>query len=420
MKPILPILALLFGLFAASSAIAQPTIVTSEDTIKVMQYNLLRFPGTTVATRLPLLIKVLRYTKPHIFTINEMSVEAGGDIILNQALNINGETRWARGKFIGGMTPYNMIFYRSDLFGHLFQDSIQTVPRYTRGSRMYYKDPALGGPLPIDTTYFDIYQMHLLSSQGTSQEASRNVQCQALVSRLTNIVRDSNVIVTGDFNLYRSAEAAYQTLLGPGPFKFIDPINRPGAWSANAAFADIHTQSPRTAQFGGGAFGGMDDRFDFIMTTTAMQTGSHRMRNLPATYTAVGNDGNHFNGALTTLPNGQVPDSIALALHDLSDHLPVTMKVVITKRSIVVGLPKALAAIGLEASNPNPTGFKVANPALAQHWQLINNLGQVVSHGTIDANNVWQPLPTQAPRTGVYQLIVTGSNGAAYTKVVWY
>ena len=46
--------------------------------------------------------------------------------------------------------------------------------------------------------------------------------------------------------------------------QLFDPINRIGHWHNNSSFADVHTQSPRTSSFGGGANGGMDDRLSLI------------------------------------------------------------------------------------------------------------------------------------------------------------
>lgn len=379
------------------------------DTLRIMQYNLLRFPGTTGATRMPLLKRIINYSKPHLITINEMSVAAGADQILNGALNVDGETRWRRARFIGGPDPYNMLYYRADLFGLHSQDSILTAPRWTTGARLFRTDTGLATGR-VDTTWFTVYQMHLLASQGTSNEVGRNTQCQALVARLNQVVRDSNVLVTGDFNLYRSTEAAYQTLLAPGPFQFVDPINRPGSWNNNAAFADIHTQSPRTTSFGGGANGGMDDRFDFILTSNAMQRGTHYMRNLPNTYKALGNDGQHFNGALTTLPNGVVPDSIALALHDMSDHLPVLMDVVFTQK-IVTRLQHRQGSIPVQIHSPNPTYFTLGKASTGGQWQLLNQLGQVVASGQLKLGEETQPLNTAQPLpSGIYTLSITGSS----------
>lgn len=387
-----------------SSAHAQ-----SIDTLRVMQYNLLRFPGTTGATRAPLLRRIINYSKPHLITINEMSVPTGADFILTQVLNTGGETRWRRAAFIGGPDPYNMLFYRSDKFALTTQDSIRTVPRYTTGARLYKVDTghATG---TIDTTWFTVYQMHLLASQGSSNEAGRNVQCQALVSRMTQVVKDSNVLVTGDFNVYTSTEAAYQTLLAPGIHRLFDPINRPGAWNNNAAFASIHTQSPRTTSFGGGATGGMDDRFDFILSTGGCMNGRFGMRNLTSTYKALGNDGNHFNGALTTLPNGVVPDSIALALHDMSDHLPVLMDIEFTSRRLV-GLDKQQGQkVQLKSPNPNPDFFELST-ATTGSWTMLDARGAVVAKGHLD-QTAYQTLPNPATmQRGIYMLYVQAANG---------
>ena len=97
----------------------------------------------------------------------------------------------------------------------------------------------------------------------------------------------------GDFNLYHSSEASYQLLLSTNPNpvgQLFDPINMPGDWTQNPSFAAIDTQSPRTQSFGGGATGGMDDRFDFILVSAALMdtAGTYAM---PETYHAFGNDG---------------------------------------------------------------------------------------------------------------------------------
>ena len=49
--------------------------------------------------------------------------------------------------------------------------------------------------------------------------------------------------------------------------QLFDPINRIGHWHNNSSFADVHTQSPRTSSFGGGANGWMDDRFDWLLVS---------------------------------------------------------------------------------------------------------------------------------------------------------
>jgi len=52
---------------------------------------------------------------------------------------------------------------------------------------------------------------------------------------------------------------------------------------------------------------------------------------LANSYDAIGNDGNHFNSSLIASPvNSQYPDSVVKALYYMSDHLPVTLKTVVT------------------------------------------------------------------------------------------
>ena len=109
--------------------------------------------------------------------------------------------------------------------------------------------------------------------------------------------------------------------------RLFDPIDRIGNWHNNSSFSDVHTQSPRTTSFGGGANGGMDDRFDWLFVSESILNNQSRMVYIDDSYTAFGNDGNHFNDAINSGNNFSVSEQIADALHDASDHLPVYMDV---------------------------------------------------------------------------------------------
>ena len=144
-------------------------------------------------------------------------------------------------------------------------------------------------------------------------------------NRMETFPAGQNYLVTGDFNIYRHTEPAYQYMISAANGAagvVVDPISREGNWHVNAAFADVHTQSPRTTQFGGGANGGMDDRFDMILVAPAIEDGEG-FDILPSTYTALGQDGLHFDDALNQPPYVVVDSVTAHALHDASDHLPV-------------------------------------------------------------------------------------------------
>ena len=80
--------------------------------------------------------------------------------------------------------------------------------------------------------------------------------------------------------------------------QLFDPIDRIGHWHNNSSFADVHTQSPRTTSFGGGANGGMDDRFDWLLVSAQLLDESSVLKYIENSYVPYGNDGNHFNDAI--------------------------------------------------------------------------------------------------------------------------
>ncbi len=135
----------------------------------------------------------------------------------------------------------------------------------------------------------------------------------------------------GDFNFYGSSvssEPAHNWVLNGGTFPLFDPINMTGEWHANSFYANIHTQSTRTTSFDGGATGGLDDRFDFIFVSNDLQTGANKAKYVENSYAAIGNDGAHYNTSLVNpASNGSVPDDVANALHEMSDHLPVYLEI---------------------------------------------------------------------------------------------
>jgi endonuclease/exonuclease/phosphatase family metal-dependent hydrolase len=176
---------------------------------------------------------------------------------------------------------------------------------------------------------FNIYGLHLKASSGDSNAQQRLAETTILRNYLDDLPSGSHFLVAGDFNIYSnssSSEPAFDMLTGEGnddDGRLFDPIDRIGHWHNNSSYADVHTQSPRTTSFGGGANGGMDDRFDWIFVSEAVLNETYEINYVENTYWAVGNDGNHFNQAINNGNNTSVNDAMADALHDASDHLPV-------------------------------------------------------------------------------------------------
>ena len=116
--------------------------------------------------------------------------------------------------------------------------------------------------------------------------------------------------------------------------------------------AIIHSPT-RTTTFGDGSSGGLDDRFDFIFISEALQDSS-AFRYLPGSYTAFGNDGLHFNYNVNEARNKVVPDSIADALYYASDHLPVYLDFVYSSPTRVSLPNKGDFYDDLMPNYPNP------------------------------------------------------------------
>ncbi|MFN4908429.1 MAG: hypothetical protein ACK5H0_05265, partial [Bacteroidota bacterium] len=177
--------------------------------------------------------------------------------------------------------------------------------------------------VPDDTLV--VYGVHLKASSSTSDEQQRTREVTALTSRMTT---SRNVIVAGDYNVYRPDEPALQALIGPSAIRrFIDPLG--SNWRRNdASFASYYTQCTRATTIsgcGGGVDGGIDDRFDFILPSAELAP-----RVLTSTYTAFGNDGAiRFNRSINDPPNQKVSTEIAAALLCASDHLPIYVDVVL-------------------------------------------------------------------------------------------
>ena len=170
-------------------------------------------------------------------------------------------------------------------------------------------------------------------------------------------------------NFYTSSEEGYQELLTA----LEDPLDSPGNWHNNIDFVDIHTQSTRVEQFGGGATGGLDDRFDFILISNSLQDNV-----IPSSYTEPGNDGKHFNLSI----NNGISDPVIDALYYASDHLPVYCDFVFDDVTSLDDV-KPVSTFEFYDSYPNPfnsiTTISFYLPrASFVNLVVYNSLGQIV------------------------------------------
>lgn len=180
---------------------------------------------------------------------------------------------------------------------------------------------------PVEGTIW-IYGMHLKASPGGSNESQRQAGAEAVRDDAETLPAGSNVLYAGDMNLYTSTEPAFGEFLAPGGNQAYDPLG-PGDWTGPAN-AIKHSQSPVGPTGGALVGGGVDDRFDLILPTIALDDGDG-IAIIETSYRTIGNDGNHYDQAINVGNNfyfpGDVASSNALAdaLTIASDHMPVLL-----------------------------------------------------------------------------------------------
>ena len=299
-------------------------VLFSQDTVSVISYNLLRFNSST--ERNLHFRNIIEKIKPDVLITQEMIGQESVNNFLNNILkNINEKYKAA--DFIDDEdTDIDQgLFYNSDKFSFISTSQIDGYPRPIYIFTLKHLDTG---------EQFVVYNLHLKASKGSENELARSDQ----VKELKNHISETNsnfYIVAGDFNIYSTAESAYKDLFSiteSGKGNLHDLINVVGTYN-DPSNANIHTQSTRTSQFGGGSHGGLDDRFDFILFSNSLMYGD-RIFVIDSTYKSFGNDGMHYNSALNMGPNQEVSMNIANSLHDASDHLPVFVKIIFSNEKI--------------------------------------------------------------------------------------
>lgn len=310
----------MFAKFIFGFLLVFSTHVSAQDTIRVMYYNLLRFPNIS-PERVTDLRKIVAYVQPDILVVNELLSEVGSELILDEALNANGITHFNAATYVDGPDTDNMLFYNADLLGLVSQLQIPTGLRDISSYKLYYKNPSLAAG--ADTIFLQVNGMHLKAGSGYFMQ--RKEEVTVFKYHLNTLANQENIIAGGDMNFYSGNESGAIAIQETGDVQLFDPIDQMGNWSNNASFSQIHTQSTRDAALADGVGGGLDDRFDLIFISGDIFDNSNGLQYIDGSYQALGQDGARFNQSINVPFNPTVPDSIAEALFYMSDHLPVIL-----------------------------------------------------------------------------------------------
>jgi endonuclease/exonuclease/phosphatase family metal-dependent hydrolase len=301
--------------------------------VKIVSWNILNFPGSTGASREDDFRKAITQLNPDILVVQEMLSHYGVNQFLNNVMNYSSSGIYEAAPFFDGPDTDNALFYKKSSVNLL---SWRQIPTSLRDISEYILLVISG---PAKGTIFRIYSLHLKSGSSSADEAERENEAKILRGYLNDLPPNSYFLLCGDYNLESSNEKAFIVFTeneADNDGRVKDPINKPGTWHDNMNFANIHTQSTRASQFGGGASGGLDDRFDLILMSDALEISSE-LRYKSGSYNAYGNDGNHFNKSINDGANAAVDSENANALYQASDHLPVIIE--LERESLVIYPP---------------------------------------------------------------------------------
>ena len=396
--------------------------VSAQETFKVMFYNLLNYPlEDAVPGREQDLAYILADYQPDLFLVCELNNITGANSVLNitrSAINPNFEmatyvSNTSDDNFGDQNDLQNLLYYNSSKFS--IQEEI-IVPTDLRDFNVY---KIRLNTVDQDTNPVDVYVIvcHLKASSGTLNAQRRFEMVAELDVFLETLPADANVLLGGDLNLYTATEPAFQELLDSSDaITFADPPDRIGSWSNNVNYVDVFTQSTRTQTGLGGTTGGFDDRFDFILTSENMLS-SATITYVPNSYKVYGNNGltSCYNSAINSSNCGNIDSVFSFeirdALHNFSDHLPVTLSLQADVTLSNNDYLETFQKIALERTliNSNLTIYINSFEYLNQPLFIYNQLGQLVEIFQTNSNQK-QTFNTNNLGNGIYFIKLNESN----------
>ena len=366
-------------------------LLVSQGNYKLMFYNVLNYPIQEPANRIQYLQTILDDYRPDIFMICELNSEEGADNILNIMKEINGDYESADFELnssdntIGNSNELqNMMFFNSSKFTLEEQFIIPSIYRDFN----HYRLKSTTNTEEIDSVFIEVLVGHLKASSGETNEQLRLTMVNDLLDYVNTMPSDSNIVFGGDLNVYTFNEPAFLELLDTSNnIVFADPANRLGNWHNNSSFIDMFTQSTRTQSGLGGASGGFDDRFDFVLTSSNMLTNSD-IYYVDNSYEVYGNNANFncYNQSINSsnCDGDDYNQIIRNALYNMSDHLPVTLELQLNE---TLNNKDVSDDIGFQIMGPNLISEQLhvkITTNQAQFLVIYNTLGQVVTTLKID------------------------------------
>jgi hypothetical protein len=388
----------------------------AQETFNVMFYNLLNFPlEDAIPDRIQYLESILSDYQPDIFAVCELNNEVGANSILSTIQNnINSDFVMATftlntsdNDFGDQNDLQNLLYYDGSKFILESQNIVTTIFRDFN----HYQLKLNTVNQNTNPILLDIFVCHLKASDGEVNQAYRFEMVEDLNDYLDTLPSNSNVILAGDFNVYTSSEPAFQSLIdNSNNIVFTDPANQIGSWHNNTNYLDVFTQSTRTETNIGGASGGFDDRFDFIMCSENILTNSD-IYYVDDSYQVFGNNGNVdcYNNAIKDIEcsGSEFSSEIRLALHNFSDHLPVTLQ--IETNETLLSVPEYVNLVNFEIVGTNIIQNQikikfVSQSNLSKNLNIFNALGQRVKTVAVNSSYSYE-ISVSELSDGIYYIL---------------
>ncbi|MFA7228906.1 MAG: T9SS type A sorting domain-containing protein [Melioribacteraceae bacterium] len=277
-----------------------------QESVRVAAYNVKQYPSVPNADGIAGSLKiVLNKINPTILMATELDGSYGENAVIKFRDNVLSSKYKASTEvnITWGYGNECAVFYIDSLLTYLGSNMIPADTRPIAEFRFVHK-------FTNDTLI--VFGVHL---KAKPEETARRLSAVNSLRNRTALLKPwENYLVVGDFNIFTSAEPAFQKLLdqSSGGY-FYDPQNATGNWTDNPSFAHTHTYSPSY----------LKSRLDMILYSQALKD-KGRADYKEDSYKIFGNDGAHFAKSVTNGSNAWFSDiSIGSALISASDHLPV-------------------------------------------------------------------------------------------------
>jgi len=293
--------------------------------LRVATWNLLAYDDAAVPARRPFLLQIVPGLDPDVIVVQELLTAPAADSFASVLKAALPGRVWKGGGSTFLLSTQSAIYYDS------LAVSISNLTSVaTGGPRQVLV--ALVRPVGYraNAAAFRLYSMHLKAGNGSvpTDSSTRTLECTNLRNTLNTAPAGTNLLLGGDSNFYGAFETGYTRLTESQPDndgRLRDPLAMPGTWN-DPGYAPYHTQSPCAGSPCIGSSGGMDDRFDLFLHSYSLADGQGLDvvgGGLPGGYGAYGNDGLHYNLSIDAGGNAAVGFTVASALRQASDHIPV-------------------------------------------------------------------------------------------------